>query len=587
MLLNRFVQLRRRPLWVVVQVLAPAIVLSLILTYIRFGSYTAEWLDQGSHHSHRHRNTRHNANGPCPGAIRSASVKAAGTLPVGQRWYRYGQPFYQMSVSDIAFAFQATAPVPNASTPLLYAQRLSGLFRDHQEQYITVLVDSTRISARLKRSTAPDGQLARVETIHKRLDIRPRHWYVVCVSSSPKLDLFVVHVSSVLLLSAPGNAAWCQCYSRLAENSVHSTPGNSAAKTAAGILLDSGVYFGGVIDRANTPGLIGLPKSAAIFKGNVFGTVFLNSQSIDIAVGPDNTAQGSSMEQWRKEYGMINLTQPITFTPRRRTADVNDPAFSFPIISAVSDNHAEEAHDMIGSVRAMMPRRGVIMYDLGLTRNSKAVLRSFCNVSVRAYRKDLFADLVAHNVIKECRWKPVLLLAGFLEFGGVIWSDASVRFIKPIEQLGLVLDGFGFVGFYERGLTGAYTHDGTLKELGVTRASVAEDRMSIGTCSAHLNGNSVSPVLMRQFVGCSFHKKCLSPPGARLSVVFCQKKEALSGKYIGCHRYDQSVLSVVLSKMFPGPSLAGAQIFARDFFDVVRHSTKQFPRCYNNATRAP
>ena len=493
----------------------------------------------------------------------SGGGHSAKILQAENRWYRYGKPFHKMPLRHVALAFRPTRL--DGQAPILYAQLMHGIFHRSQEQYIVIVLESTRISVQVEYHATRD-RLADGATVHRRARIEVNQWYTLCASTYPTLDVSVVQMRTEV-----DHNAWSRCYSRLS-----SSLGGSDS-TKPGILVDSGLYFGGVTDAANTNGLRNIANRSR-FAGQFSAGAFINGKPVDLS--QPSTIQGTPIEHWRQEFRRFDLKQSINLSPTRKSTNLTDPTFRYlPVVSAVSENHAEETHDMIASVAARMPTRGLLLYDLSLTTKSKIVLESFCNVSVRDYRKDLFRDLLGH--ILEYRWKPLLTLAAFQEFDGFIWADASMRFKLPVESLVLVRFGIGFVGTTEESASpvGAYTHNGTLAALGVQRSVVARSWMTIGGTHIHINGNDLSPVLLRHYVACSFEPQCVAPKGAVLSVFSCRKNERWQDHYIGCHRFDQSALSVILSKVFPGDSVSQILVNASVVADISRKPTTSFPRC--------
>ena len=101
--------------------------------------------------------------------------------------------------------------------------------------------------------------------------------------------------------------------------------------------------------------------------------------------------------------------------------------------------------------------------------------------------------------------------------------------------------------------------DGMLKYLHYPR-----DRKAIAHISIHLRSggwilwvnNAIQEKLIKPWVDCALHRECIAPRGARLSP--CHFTSIHDGRYVGCHRYDQSALNVILAREFGVKALSKA-----------------------------
>ena len=51
------------------------------------------------------------------------------------------------------------------------------------------------------------------------------------------------------------------------------------------------------------------------------------------------------------------------------------------VVTAFSDNHFEEAKDMIAPMQICLPDKKIIVYDLGLNSTNRKEVRKYCNVA--------------------------------------------------------------------------------------------------------------------------------------------------------------------------------------------------------------
>ena len=54
--------------------------------------------------------------------------------------------------------------------------------------------------------------------------------------------------------------------------------------------------------------------------------------------------------------------------------------------------------------------------------------------------------------------------------------------------------------------------------------------------------------LIVPWLGYALHKECISPSGAKL--LPCQFTKRHDGHYVGCHRYDQSAMNLIMAHEF-------------------------------------
>eukprot|EP00117_Sycon_ciliatum_P016461 scpid58293/ scgid15881/ len=385
------------------------------------------------------------------------------TVQASGQWYRHGKPFHQLFIRQVTFAFRAARLAGTA--PLLHAQLLRGIFHSDQEQYVSVFLNGSQVSLHLQLGVLHDRNQTQY-TVDSDMIIKVGLWYVVClcITERPTLNILKLQEGETQVLD--------RC-PKLQKASLGTTP------AAPGVLVDSGMYFGNVLNTANMPGL---EPNATIspFEGVLLQEVRINRKPIDL----QKAVRGYIPEEWRKQLSKIRLDQPIKVNKKSRNTTLNDVTFqSFPVVSGLSDNHAREIVDMLSSVVAKMPQRGIILFDMGIRNKSKFFLQSHCNVTVRSIRRDIFADMVAN--LHDYRWKALLIYSTFLEFDGAIWADSSIRFKDSLDHLQLVRDGVGFIPMEVKHYSpaGAFTHDGMLEAFGVSRKSVAMSPMTMGGSS--------------------------------------------------------------------------------------------------------
>ena len=438
------------------------------------------------------------------------------------KWLRFGRPWSSVSFQSLRIIVHCI-PKKNARV-LLYSQRLSGVFNPSRRQYVAVwLTDDGHLEGKL----LVEGQSAAKHVAHSGYfcDGMPRV-ITVEISTDMQLHITALPVRGNLTVSQPPKSQ------------------------LSGFMVDSGIYIGSVQDRKYITAADDLPAIDNM-DGVLFREISINGELIDLD-SDERVQSGVTNEdigRYLTQEGHVKLSEPVKGTPKMADIDMQTKGMQyFPVVSAVSDDHVGELTVMISTVQKVMPLRGVIVYNLGLTQKNQARLAAFCNTTVRDYRSE-YQHLIAQ--LYTYRFKPLLIHSALDEFGAVVYADSSIRFTASITGIPMLSHGYGLAMFGPEGTSPLhkFTHDGMLQYFGVTRRDVTNATIAIGGINVWLDGPYASRTVLNQWFECVLDKNCIAPPGATL--FGCDFKLGnIEGKYIGCHRYDQSALSVILLKTF-------------------------------------
>ena len=243
------------------------------------------------------------------------------------------------------------------------------------------------------------------------------------------------------------------------------------------------------------------------------------------------------------------------------------------VVTAISSNHFNEAQDLIGSVQSKLPYTQLIVYDLGLYARHKAQLATYCNVEVRPLD---FSKYPPHaKILKTYAWKPIITAEISREYEVILYGDASMRIINT-EKLPSFLLKFPYVGgpIDDRPITVA-THDSTLKylKLNLSREMAAKEMsFTIEAVFCVWFTESIREKWLKRWLDCALHAECIAPPGS--SPYGCKPyNPSDKGIYIGCHRFDQSALNVILYQEFGRHSQS---LLYGDLCRIVRKATRDF-----------
>ena len=250
----------------------------------------------------------------------------------------------------------------------------------------------------------------------------------------------------------------------------------------------------------------------------------------------------------------------------------------FVAVSAISDDHLDEAKDFIASVQTHMPKSPIIVYNLGLSKKNKKILSSYCDVQVRDFNFSKFPKHV--RFLRGCAWKPLIINELYERLNGkvVMWADASCRVLHSITPLFPRLSTFPIIsGIPDNHFFISTTHDGMMKYLKLNKTR--KEYASIGnSLQAGITIFWLNAILQERFlkfwVDCALHEECIAPKGAKLGK--CNWEKMKIGKY-ACHRYDQAAYNAILTRELGFDFMKEmARKSARDYFIVQRFPTQRY-----------
>lgn len=221
------------------------------------------------------------------------------------------------------------------------------------------------------------------------------------------------------------------------------------------------------------------------------------------------------------------------------------------VVSAISSNHFNEAQDMIASVQHFYPNLNIIIYNLGLEEKEVENLTTSCNVHVEAFPFGMYPEFV--KKLTHYAWKPLIIGELSQEYEVIIYGDASMRMMKPAVDITIPLMlKFPFIPGALGGMPiVSYTHDGMLRyfNLSLSRKELkAFGHLQAGLWA--LWAKSAKSKLIRPWTDCAVHKECIAPEGSVKKGCRWELKQKGNGIYIGCHRFEQSALSLILIREF-------------------------------------
>ncbi|KAK5968908.1 hypothetical protein GCK32_008122 [Trichostrongylus colubriformis] len=252
--------------------------------------------------------------------------------------------------------------------------------------------------------------------------------------------------------------------------------------------------------------------------------------------------------------------------------DVKKGFFPKPMfVTAMSDNHFKEGLTLIASIRKIWPQKKIFVYDLGLGAQSMEELKNKCRIEIRSFPFDKYPDYVKN--LYEYRWKSLIIATALKEFGAVWYMDSSIRWKK--DRLDLVYDEVRCRRYHDWPKSRNFLENPNVTECGKS-AYLLQSSSSHGvfpttnpgvyeyiptllsylkqkSCENHDAGFAFvvrtedALNILKWYVLCALEKNCMAPPGAQLS---CRFGEDRYSHYAGCHRYDQSVINLLLANAY-------------------------------------
>ena len=261
-----------------------------------------------------------------------------------------------------------------------------------------------------------------------------------------------------------------------------------------------------------------------------------------------------------------NEPKPSSVTMSNMT--VEDMYQRLVYVSALSDNHFKEAKDMFKTVIGYLPKNKLILYNLGLNEEHIKELSAYENVEIRPFPFKNYSSLPHVKNLHTYAWKPIIVKIVSMEYDIIMYGDTSVRLLSCNLTAALqhllqfpILSGDPLR--YYRAIQ--YTHEGMIKYLHYPASR--KDMADVGSIQAGVwlmwANDVMKKKLIDPWVDCALHKECIAPSGAKS--IPCGKRSN-DGHYIGCHRFDQSALNLILAREF------GLDYYSKGTNEPLSHS---------------
>ncbi|KAI8789135.1 hypothetical protein BgiMline_001002 [Biomphalaria glabrata] len=272
----------------------------------------------------------------------------------------------------------------------------------------------------------------------------------------------------------------------------------------------------------------------------------------------------------------LHLSDNITTVLREMRAQVPG-TYEIIVVTATSSNHFEEAKSMISNVRVnLLPHLNnftFIVYNLGLTEDEALQLSRNCNCLLIRFP---FEKCPPHVSYLKCyTWKPIIVNAHITQTHWLLWADASIRFHQDFKHTADLLERARTRGLqvgWSPNSIAYQTLQSTFHFFGDEACAYQPYMSSLNAVIVFYNEEFVRRLILEPWSACAMSSQCMCPADEQdlqAIRISCHKRK---GKYdYGiCHRFDQSALSIIGTKLYQG--LVG-HIFLQDlrnFVDVRR-----------------
>ncbi|KAK7483740.1 hypothetical protein BaRGS_00025061 [Batillaria attramentaria] len=253
---------------------------------------------------------------------------------------------------------------------------------------------------------------------------------------------------------------------------------------------------------------------------------------------------------------ILATTNKTSFEPyaRAMAASVEGLASSkYVFVSAVSSNHYNELQALVENVQKhVFPRLKnftFVIFDIGLTPNEHQQMQQLCQCSIVHFPFARLPDFVKQLYCYT--WKPPIIQALIVKSEFLIWMDASIRWSKdaPLRDLFSRAAQQGLqLGLNPLGSSIAIrTSNLTFTFYGDQPCQYDPHGEVTGGFGVYHNEPFVRVAILEPWVTCAFDRGCMCVPRFA-EMLNCRL--APPRPYGLCHRFDQSSLGIIVSKLF-------------------------------------
>ncbi|WAR15205.1 hypothetical protein MAR_005310 [Mya arenaria] len=222
-----------------------------------------------------------------------------------------------------------------------------------------------------------------------------------------------------------------------------------------------------------------------------------------------------------------------------------------PIVTAVASADFYHVQSLIRQwkeeIKPHIPEAKFIIYDIGLFESEINLIAQHCNCDVRTFRPDSYPNHVAD--ISNFAYRPIIIQTIIEEYGSVLWLNPNMLITRHSDLNQLKYRGerdfFLWPSPHVVNTVG-FTNPRMFTFLTESRCCYTESEMVDISTMAFYRTNTLWMDIMKPWLTCALNAECIAPPKSTYSACF----ETRAPKTTGCHRFDQSILSILMERMF-------------------------------------
>ena len=274
---------------------------------------------------------------------------------------------------------------------------------------------------------------------------------------------------------------------------------------------------------------------------------------IDRYIGVNKSVIGKEFHMDNATMALVrNILRNETFKRKPITLDPSTPFFELVVpVCGASSNHFGEFMGNIGFFPKEFPGIKLMFYDIGLDDAQASQIKSLPYVIFRKFNFSKYPEHVKN--LLNYAWKLLLIQELLSEFDGVMWFDTSVTIHGNLSGVLARMAHFKSGSLFYLQIKGGHstagaTNPGMIEYFPLSRAGL-ESTMLPGGSIMLFNTADVQMYITKWATICALNVDCMSPPGSRLGCpgnLFTIPRI----QYAGCHRFDQALMSLLVSNLY-------------------------------------